>query len=55
MKTTMMTIKRYILSTVLCAIAPLAADAQVEKQVEVTKEYIPSIEQAAKLSPQRPT
>lgn len=50
MKTTMMTIKRYILSTVLCAIAPLAADAQVEKQVEVTKEYIPSIEQAAKLS-----
>ncbi len=45
----MMTIKRYLLLTVLCAIAPLGVDAQVEKQVEVTKEYIPSVEQAAKL------
>lgn len=38
-----------ILHTILFAALPLLAAAQVEKSVEVTKEYVPAVEAAAKL------
>ena len=43
--------KRLILTAALAAacLLPRTADAQVEKQVEVTKEYVPQLQQAAKL------
>lgn len=41
--------KRIFLAAALLAALPLAARAQVEKQVEVTKAYVPSLESASKL------
>lgn len=41
--------KKILLIAALCAVLPRTAGAQVRKEVEVTKEYIPSVEQAPKL------
>lgn len=41
--------KRILLIAVICAVLPRMAGAQVRKQVEVTKEYVPSVKQAPKL------
>lgn len=41
---------RFILAAVLVAALPWGASAQVEKQVEVTKAYVPSVENAAKFA-----
>lgn len=41
---------RLILAAALIAALPWNASAQVEKQVEVTKAYVPSVESAAKLA-----
>lgn len=48
-----MTMKRFLLSAVFAALLPAAASAQVGKQVEVTKAYVPDVESASKL-PIRP-
>lgn len=45
-----MTMKRVLFAALLFAAMPLTAGAQVEKQVEVTKAYVPSVERAAKLA-----
>ncbi len=45
-----MTMKRVLIAAALVAAMPLTAAAQVEKQVEVTKAYVPSVERAAKLA-----
>ncbi len=42
--------KRYLYLAALCAAIPWGASAQVEKQVEVTKAYIPRVESATKLA-----
>ena len=44
-----MTMKRFLMIAALCAALPWSAGAQVEKRVEVTKAYVPSVESAAKL------
>ncbi len=44
-----MTMNRFLLTAALFAALPFGAGAQVAKQVEVTKEYVPSVERAAKL------
>lgn len=44
-----MTMKRVFIIAALCAAFPWGVRAQVEKQVEVTKAYVPSVERAAKL------
>lgn len=44
-----MTMKRFLIIAALCAALPWSAGAQVEKRVEVTKAYVPSVESAAKL------
>lgn len=41
---------RLILAAALLAVLPWTASAQVEKQVEVTKAYVPSVESAVKLA-----
>ncbi len=41
--------KKILLTALLAAVAPWYASAQVEKRVEVTKAYVPSLEQASKL------
>lgn len=38
-----------VLCTVVMTVVPRTAGAQIRKQVEVTKEFVPSVEQAAKL------
>lgn len=43
-----MTMKKLSIITLLAAL-PLLATAQMDKRVEVTKEYVPSVERAAKL------
>lgn len=45
-----MTMRKRVLATLLAVALPCAVAAQVEKQVEVTKAYVPSIESAAKLA-----
>lgn len=45
-----MTMKRVLFAAALIAAIPLTAGAQVEKQVEVTKAYVPSLEPATKLA-----
>ncbi|WP_295935338.1 TonB-dependent receptor [uncultured Alistipes sp.] len=42
--------KRILFIAALFAALPWSADAQVEKQVEVTKAYVPSVENASKLA-----
>ena len=42
--------KRLLLAVALLTAFPCATMAQVEKQVEVTKAYVPKVEQAAKLA-----
>lgn len=42
--------KKILLIAALAAVLPWSAGAQVEKQVEVTKAYVPSLESAAKLA-----
>ncbi len=42
--------KKLLFAAVLLAALPWGAAAQVEKQVEVTKTYVPSVESAAKLA-----
>ena len=42
--------KRLLLAVVLMTAFPCATMAQVEKQVEVTKAYVPRVEQASKLA-----
>lgn len=42
--------KRFLFAAALAAVLPWKVGAQVEKQVEVTKAYVPRIESAAKLS-----
>lgn len=44
-----MTMKSVLMIAALCAALPWSAGAQVEKRVEVTKAYVPSVESAAKL------
>ena len=44
-----MTMNRYLLTAALFAALPFGAGAQVAKQVEVTKAYVPSVARAAKL------
>lgn len=44
-----MTMNRLLLTAALFAALPFGAGAQVAKQVEVTKEYVPSVAHAAKL------
>lgn len=44
-----MTMNRFLLTAALFAALPFGAGAQVAKQVEVTKEYVPSVARAAKL------
>ncbi len=44
-----MTMNRFLLTAALLAALPFGAGAQVAKQVEVTKEYVPSVAQATKL------
>lgn len=44
-----MTMNRFLLTAALFAALPFGAGAQVAKQVEVTKAYVPSVAQAAKL------
>lgn len=44
-----MTMKRVLIAAALVAAMPFTAGAQVEKQVEVTKAYVPSVERATKL------
>lgn len=48
-----MTMKRFILCGVFVSLLPFGVRAQVGKQVEVTKTYVPALESAAKL-PVRP-
>jgi len=42
--------KRFLFAVASAAIMPWSAGAQVEKQVEVTKAYVPSLERAAKIA-----
>lgn len=42
--------KRILFAAALLAALPWSVNAQVEKQVEVTKAYVPSVESASKLS-----
>ena len=42
--------KKVILAALLMAALPQLAAAQVEKQVEVTKAYVPRVESASKLA-----
>ncbi len=42
--------KKLIYTALTAALLPLAASAQVEKRVEVTKNYVPSVESAPKLA-----
>lgn len=42
--------KKLFLAAALLAVLPWSVSAQVEKQVEVTKAYVPSVESAAKLA-----
>ncbi len=42
--------KKNLIITLLCAAMPWCVAAQVEKQVEVTKAYVPSVESASKLA-----
>ncbi len=42
--------KRFLFAAALAAVLPWSAGAQVEKQVEVTKAYVPSLERATKLA-----
>lgn len=42
--------KRFLIVAAIAAALPWSVDAQVEKQVEVTKAYVPSLESAAKLA-----
>lgn len=42
--------KKLLYTAIAAAILPLAAEAQVEKKVEVTKNYVPSVESAPKLA-----
>ena len=42
--------KKILLIAALAAVLPWSAGAQVEKQVEVTKAYVPSLESATKLA-----
>lgn len=42
--------KRILFIAALAAVLPWCVNAQVEKQVEVTKAYVPSVESASKLS-----
>jgi len=48
-----MTMKRFLLFAALVSLSPFGASAQVGKQVEVTKAYVPDVESASKL-PIRP-
>ena len=48
-----MTMKRLLLFGIFVSLLPLGASAQVGKQVEVTKTYVPGLESASKL-PVRP-
>ena len=48
-----MTMKRFLLFAAAVSLLPLGASAQVGKQVEVTKTYVPDVESASKL-PVRP-
>lgn len=48
-----MTMKRFLLFAAAVSLLPLGASAQVGKQVEVTKTYVPDVENASKL-PVRP-
>lgn len=41
--------KKILLAALLAAVAPWHASAQVEKRVEVTKAYVPSLDRASKL------
>ena len=42
--------KRVLIAAVFAAVLPQLAAAQVEKQVEVTKAYVPKVESASKLA-----
>ena len=42
--------KRILFAAALLAALPCSVSAQVEKRVEVTKAYVPSVESAAKLA-----
>ena len=42
--------KRILFAAALLAALPCGVSAQVEKRVEVTKAYVPSVESAAKLA-----
>lgn len=44
-----MTMKRVFIIAALCAVLPWVGRAQVRKEVEVTKTYVPSVDKAAKL------
>lgn len=44
-----MTMKKVLIAAALFAVLPWTASAQVEKRVEVTKAYVPSVEDAVKL------
>ena len=42
--------KKMLIVAALAAVLPQLAAAQVEKQVEVTKAYVPKVESASKLA-----
>ena len=44
--------KKMLIVAALAAVLPQLAAAQVEKQVEVTKAYVPKVESASKLAVQ---